>query len=70
MILFVGLEMLSQFADTLTQNCDLDFGGTGVLLWVRKRSIRVVFLAVASTAVLLLLRSQSTLKCLDRDYHE
>ena len=29
-ILLVGLEVLCQFANTLTQNRDLDFGGTGV----------------------------------------
>jgi len=29
-IFLVGLKVLGQFADPLTQNRDLDFGGTGV----------------------------------------
>ena len=64
-ILLVGLEMLGQFANPLTQNRDLDLRRTGVRI-VGAEAFNQCRFSLQSPArrVLLLLFSQSTLKCL------
>ena len=49
-ILLVGLEMLGQFANPLTQNRNLDLRRTGVRIVGAEAFNQVVFFAVASTA--------------------
>ena len=64
-ILLVCLEVLGQFANPLTQNRDLDLRRTGVRI-VGAEAFNQGQFSLQSPArrVLLLLRSQSTLKCL------